>query len=104
MPRLPVACGSDRANTTNRSASGAFVMKRLVPSRTQCAPSRRAVVRRPDGSDPASDSVRANEAMSFPSAIGGRNSARRSGSANFAIIWPAIPLFVPNRLRNAGAV
>ena len=53
IPGPPGPGSRVRANTTNKSASGALVMKRFCPSRTQPAPSRRALVRRPAGSSGA---------------------------------------------------
>jgi hypothetical protein len=45
-------------------------MNRLCPSIVQPSPSQVAVLRIPDGSDPASGSVNANDAITRPSAIG----------------------------------
>ena len=65
MPGPSSSAGRVRAKTTNRSAMGALVMKRLSPLMIQSAssrePSRTALVRRPDGFDPAPGSVSANE-------------------------------------------
>ena len=57
------------ANATNRSAIGALVMNRFCPLMIQPSSVRVAVLRMPDGSDPASGSVSANEATTRPSAI-----------------------------------
>jgi hypothetical protein len=76
----------------------------LAPLSTQPSPSRRAVVRSPAGSEPASASVRAKEPISSPDARRGRYVCRCSSLPNFAITWPAMPLLVPNSERNAGVV
>jgi len=62
------------------------------------------VVRSPAGSDPASASVRAKEPISSPAASRGRYDFFCSSLPNFAITWPAMPLFVPKSERNAGVV
>ena len=71
---------------------------------THSPPSRRAVVFRPAGSDPASTSVSANEASSSPDASSGRYRLRCASVPNLAMIWPAMPLFVPKSERKAGVV
>ena len=49
---------------------GALVMKRFCPSMVQESPDQAAVLRMPDGSEPASGSVSAKDATTCPSAIG----------------------------------
>ena len=83
-------------------------MNRLVPDSTQSppwgpSPSRRADVRSPAGLDPASDSVSANEATWSPAARPGRKAFFCASDPNLAMTCPAMPLFVPNIDRNAGA-
>ncbi len=79
-------------------------MNRLPPLITYVSPSRFAVVRKPAGSEPASGSVSAKDAIVSPAARDGRNSCFCASVPNFTIIWPAIELFVPNIDRNAGVV
>ena len=56
MPRLPAA-GSVRARTTAKSATGALWIQIFSPVSLKPAPSRAAVVRTPETSEPASGSV-----------------------------------------------
>ena len=104
MPRLADAVGSVRAKTMNRSATGALVMYRLAPPRTQPSPSRTAAVVMPEGSEPASASVRAKLATTSPEAMGGNHSAFWASLPPSMSTWPAIPLLVPNIERRAGVV
>ncbi len=104
MPLPGGASGSVRANTMNASAAGALVMYRLSPSMTQLSSSRCAVVTSRLGSDPASGSVRAKEATTSPEASRGSHCLRCSSVPARTRTCPAIPLFVPNRDRNAGQV
>jgi hypothetical protein len=64
----------ERAKTMNTSAIGALVMYRLDPFSTHVSPSRSALVVSVDGSEPASVSVRANDAVSSPLASFGSHS------------------------------
>jgi hypothetical protein len=50
----------------------------------------------PDGSEPASGSVSANEAMHYPSAMGSSQRFFCSSVPNPTSTWPAMPLLVPN--------
>jgi hypothetical protein len=106
MPLPGGASGSVRAKTRNMSAAGALVMYRLSPSMTQPPPSAsgtgRAVVVSRLGSDPASGSVSANDATTSPDASWGSHCLRCSAVPAETSTWPAIPLLVPNRDRNAG--
>ena len=86
------------------SAAGALVMYRLVPLITQPAPSGSARVASADGSDPASGSVRANDAVASPLAILGSQCPCCSGVPPTISTWPAMPLLVPNTERSAGVV
>ncbi len=56
MPRFPAA-GSVRASATAKSATGALWIQIFSPVSRQPTPSRRAVVRMPETSEPASGSV-----------------------------------------------
>ena len=104
------SAGRVRANTMNRSASGALVMKRLVPSMIQsppslpAPPSRTAFVASPAGFEPAPSSVRANEAMTSPDAIRSSHSTFWASVPKFTRTCPAIPLLVPNSDLMASAV
>ncbi len=69
MPVPFSSAGRVRANTTNRFASGALVMNRFSPVMTQSSPSRTALVRSPDGFEPAPGSVSANDATTSPEAM-----------------------------------
>ena len=104
MPGPFSSAGRVRAKTTNRSANGAFVMKRFWPSITQSSPSRLAVVRSPAGLDPAPDSVRANDATTSPEAILSSHCLRCTSVPNFTRTCPAMPLLVPNIERSASEV
>ncbi len=73
------ASGLVTANTTTRSATLAWLMNRLPPSMTYSSPSRTAFVRMPDGSDPASASVRANAMSRSPEASPGSQRSCCSG-------------------------
>ena len=103
VPWAPGAPGAVRAKTTNRSASGALVMNRLAPEMTQSSPSRTALVLRPEGSEPASGSVSANDATA-PPASRGSHAACCSWVPASARTFPAMPLLMPNIERNAGVV
>ena len=63
------------AATTAKSATPPFVMYILVPFSTQSPPVFRAVVRRPETSEPASGSVTARQPMREPEMAGRRNSS-----------------------------
>ena len=62
------------------------------------------MVVRPDGSDPASASVRAKEATASPEAILGNHASFWPGVPPSISTCPAIPLLVPNIDRSAGVV
>ena len=81
MPAPPSSAGRVRAKTMNRSATGAFVMKRFCPLMIQSPPSRTAFVRRPDGFYPAPGSVSAKEATTSPVAI----------VSNQRAFWSSVP-------------
>ncbi len=70
MPGPSASAGRVRANTMNRSATGALVMYCLRPVITQSSPSATAFVFRPDGLEPAPGSVSAKEATTSPDAMG----------------------------------
>src|SRR3954470_14378595 len=61
MPRCP-ASGSVFAQTVHQSAGPPLVMKHFWPLRTYLSPLRTARVRMPETSEPASGSVRQNDA------------------------------------------
>ena len=83
MPRPPLV-GSVVASTIARSATGALVMKFLVPFRTQrAAPSRVARVRWALASEPASGSESAKQPIFRPAARSGSQRAR----------WASVPSF-----------
>ena len=103
MPAPSSSAGRVRAKTMNKSATGALVMKRFCPLMIQSEPSRTAFVRRPDGFDPAPDSVSANEATR-PDTIGSSQRAFCSSVPNPTITCPAMPLLVPNIDRSASDV
>ena len=71
---------------------------------TQPSPSRTARVFSPAGSEPASVSVSANDAVHSPDATFGRYAAFCSSFADSISTWPAMPLLVPNIERNDGVV
>ena len=104
MPAPSSSAGRVRAKTMNRSAIGALVMKRLSPLMIQSSPSRTALVRKPDGFDPAPGSVSANEATTSPVAIRSSHCAFCSSVPNPTSTWPAMPLLVPNIDRSASEV
>ena len=101
MPVPDLSAGRVRANTTNRSADGALVMKRFWPSMIQSPPSRTARVCNPDGSEPAPGSVSANEAITWPAASRSSQVAFCWSVPKFTSTCPAIPLLVPNIERTA---
>ena len=72
MPAAPLSGAPLRANTMNKLAIGALVMNRLDPLMTQLSPSLLAVVVSVLGSEPASSSVSANDAVISPDAMPGR--------------------------------
>jgi hypothetical protein len=82
-PRIP---SSVCAQTTATSETDPLVIHIFEPSRTQstCAPSpsRRALVRIPDGSEPWSGSVRPKQPIASPAAIRGSHSCFCSSEPN----------------------
>jgi hypothetical protein len=86
------------------SAAGALVMYRLMPLITQPVPSGSPRVASADGSDPASGSVSANDAVTSPLAIRGSQYFCCSDVPPTISTWPAMPLLVPNNERSAGVV
>jgi len=96
MPAPLSSAGRVRAKTTNRSATGALVMKRFCPEMTQSSPSRTALVRSPDGLDPAPGSVSAKEATTSPEAMASSQRVFCSSVPKPTSTWPAMPLLVPN--------
>src|SRR5258708_2683375 len=102
MPPAPLFSGSVRAITVNRDASGALVMKRLVPFSTQPFPAHRAVVLRLAASEPALGSVKAKEAMTSPAASRGRYLRLCSSVPSLTMPWLPMPLLVPRTERKAG--
>jgi hypothetical protein len=71
-------------------------MKRFCPVISQSAPSRIALVRRPEGLEPAPGSVSANDATTSPEAIPSSQRAFCASVPKPTRTCPAIPLFVPN--------
>ena len=71
-PRMPPSL---RAQTTATSAIPPLVIHILVPLSTQSDPSRRALVRIDDGSDPESGSVSPKHPMTSPAAMRGSHSS-----------------------------
>ncbi|PQM47590.1 hypothetical protein C1Y40_02207 [Mycobacterium talmoniae] len=104
MPAPWSSAGRVRANTMNRSATGALVMNRLCPEISQSVSSRTALVCSPAGLEPAPGSVSANEATTSPAAIGPSQRDFCSSVPNPTNTWPAIPLLVPNIDRTASDV
>jgi hypothetical protein len=84
MPRLPLAA-SVVANTIMTSATGALVMKFLVPFSTQRSPSLTARVRCAFASDPASGSDSAKQPIIFPTVRSGSQRARWASSPSWRI-------------------
>ena len=73
-PRMPPCSSPALAHTTATSAMDPFVIHIFEPFRTQSAPSRRARVRMPAGSEPWSGSVRPKQPMASPVAMRGSHS------------------------------
>ena len=104
MPLPGGASGSVRANTMNASAAGALVMYRLSPSMTQ------PLVVPPRGGD---QPARIGPGVGLGQGEGGDDLAGGQPRQPLLALFlgaartrtcPAIPLFVPNRDRNAGQV
>lgn len=74
-PRMP---SSDRAHTIATSATEPLVIHIFEPLRIQSEPSRRAVVRIPDGLEPKSGSVSPKQPITSPVAIRGSHCSRCS--------------------------
>ena len=88
----------------NRFATGALVMYCFCPEMIQSEPSRTALVRSPDGLDPAPGSVNANDATTSPEAMPSSQLAFCSSVPKPTSTWPAMPLLVPNIDRSANEV
>ena len=101
IPGPASSAGRVRANTMNRSATGALVMYCLDPSITHDALSRIALVFSPDGLEPAPGSVSAKDATTSPEAMGSSHRLFCSSVPNPTSTWPAMPLLVPNIDRSA---
>jgi hypothetical protein len=81
-PRTP---SSVRAHTTATSAIDARPIQRLLPSRIQSPPSRRAEVCIDPGSLPPAGSVRAKHPIAVPARIAGSQRSRCSSEPNLSI-------------------
>lgn len=79
-------------------------MNCFCPEITQCSPSRTALVRSPDGLEPAPGSVSANDATTSPEAMPSSQRAFCSSVPKPTSTCPAMPLLVPNIDRSASEV
>ena len=79
-------------------------MKRFRPSMTQSPPSRRALVLRSAGLEPAPGSVSANAATDSPEAMRSSHCFFCSSVPKLTSTSPAMPLLVPNIDRSASVV
>ena len=80
------------------------MIQRFCPEITQPSPDAVALVRRPDGLEPAPGSVSAKEATTSPPAIGSSQRAFCSSVPKPTSTCPAMPLLVPNMERTASEV
>ena len=80
------------------------MIHRFCPEITQPSRSRTALVRSPDGLDPAPGSVNAKEATTSPAAIGSSQRDFCSSVPKPTSTCPAMPLLVPNIERTASEV